>query len=129
MNFEIDLRGIQSMFDQGLYNKIKADTMDNNFYVVALAVCHIIFQEKRPSMCPVRRSEENLDGTVFENISSAEHLTVGIDRHCDSRHVLDRCSSARRASLRPDIYGLDKIAVVARECPDRHAATGPCNRN
>jgi hypothetical protein len=48
MNFEIDLRGIQSMFDQGLYNKIKADIMDNNFDVVALAFCHIKIQEKRP---------------------------------------------------------------------------------
>jgi hypothetical protein len=33
------------MFDQGLYNKIKGGTLDNNFDVVALAVCHIKFKK------------------------------------------------------------------------------------
>jgi hypothetical protein len=64
------------MFDQGLYNKVKAGTLDNNFDVVALAVCHIKIQEKRPSMCPVKRSEE--DPVIkSENISDAVHLTAG----------------------------------------------------
>ena len=56
------------MFDQGLYNKVKAGTLDNNFDVVALAVCHMKIQQKRPSMCHVRHSEEDPDGTVVEKI-------------------------------------------------------------
>ena len=65
------------MFDRGLYNKIKAGTLDNNFDVVALADCHIKIQEKCPSMCPVRRSKEDPDGTVSENISDVVHLAAG----------------------------------------------------
>ena len=56
------------MFDQILYNKIKAGTLVNNFDVVALAVCHIKIQEKRPPMCPSRRSEEDPNGTVTRKI-------------------------------------------------------------
>jgi hypothetical protein len=78
------------MFDQGLYNKIKAGTLHNNFDVVALAVCHIKIQEKRPSMCPVRRFKEDLHGTVSENISDAVHLAAG-DLHATIR--TGRCGS------------------------------------
>jgi hypothetical protein len=51
------------------------------------------------------------------------HLVAGIDQRRDSRSVPD---GARRASFHRDIYGWGKIAAVARECPDRHAAAGPC---
>jgi hypothetical protein len=65
------------MFDQGLYNKVQAGTLDNNFDVVALVVCHIKIQEKHPSMCPVRCSEEDPDGIMSKNISDAVHLAAG----------------------------------------------------
>jgi hypothetical protein len=64
MNFEIDLRRIQWMFDRGLYNKIKASTLDNNFEVVDFVVCHMRIREKRPSICSIRTTEEEPDGTV-----------------------------------------------------------------
>jgi hypothetical protein len=78
------------MFDQGLYNKIKASTLDNNFDVVALAVCHIKIQEKHPSMCPVRRFKEDPHGIVSENISDAVHLAAG-DLH--TMIHIGRCDS------------------------------------
>jgi hypothetical protein len=87
------------MFDQILYNKIKAGTLDNNFDVVALAVCHIKIQEKRPPMCPSRRSEEDPNGTVSENISDAVHLTAG-----DPRAVI-RAGTTIRALWRGDCRG------------------------
>jgi hypothetical protein len=68
MNFEIDLRRIQWMFDRGIYNKIKAGTLDNNFDVVALVVCHMRIWETHPSMCSIRMTEEDPDGTVVEKI-------------------------------------------------------------
>jgi hypothetical protein len=52
------------MFDRGLYNKIKAGTLDNNFDVVELAVGHMRIREKHPSICSVRTTEEDPDGTV-----------------------------------------------------------------
>jgi hypothetical protein len=52
------------MFDRGLYNKIKAGTLDNNFHVVDLAVCHMRIREKRPSICSVRTTGEDPDGTL-----------------------------------------------------------------
>jgi hypothetical protein len=52
------------MFDWGLYNKIKAGTLDNNFDVVELAFCHMRIREKRPSICFVRTTEEDPDSTV-----------------------------------------------------------------
>ena len=52
------------MFDQGLYNKIKAGTLDNNFDVVALAVSHMRIREKRRSICSVRTTKEDPNGTV-----------------------------------------------------------------
>ena len=52
------------MFDRGLYNKIKASTLDNNFDVVQLAVCYMRIREKRPSICSVRTTEEDPNGTV-----------------------------------------------------------------
>jgi hypothetical protein len=76
------------MFDQGLYNKIKAGTLENNFDVVALAVCHIKIQEKHPSMCHVRRSEEYPDGTVSETI-------LMVNPHRDPCWRCDLCPMAR----------------------------------
>ena len=65
------------MYDRGLYNKIKAGTQGNNFDVVALAVCHTRIREKCPSMCSVRTTEEDPDGTVVEKIFSAVNLAPG----------------------------------------------------
>jgi hypothetical protein len=39
------------MFDRGLYNKIKASTLDNNFDVGVLAVCHVRIREKNALQC------------------------------------------------------------------------------
>jgi hypothetical protein len=124
MKFEIDLRGIRWMFDQGLYNKVTTGTLDNNFDTGRLVGCHTKIREWGPASCSVRQTEPNCDGTVTE-ISQVQSTSPPPLISAVIRAAFRM--GARRTSLRRDIYGHGKIAVVARERPGRHAATGPCN--
>jgi hypothetical protein len=96
--------------------------LNNNFHVVELVALHMKTGEFGLSICSVRRTELECDGTVTE-ISAGVHLAAGVDWRRDSRSVPD---GARRASFCRDICGWGKIAIMARECPDRHVAASLC---
>jgi hypothetical protein len=52
------------MFDHGIYNKIKAGMLNNNFHVAKLVALHMKNGEWRFSICSVRTTELDRDGTV-----------------------------------------------------------------
>jgi hypothetical protein len=62
------------MFDRGIYIKIKAGTLENNFDVVELVVCHMRIREKRPSICSIKTTEEGPDGTITEQDTTSSEL-------------------------------------------------------
>jgi hypothetical protein len=113
------------VFDYGCYNKIRAGMLNNNFHVVELVALHMKTRELGFSICFVRMTELECDGTLTE-ISVVRCISppalMGVVIHAASR------MGARWASFRRYICGWGKISVVARECPGRHAAAGPCGR-
>jgi hypothetical protein len=114
---------IQWVFDYGCYNKIRAAMLNNNFHVVELVALHMKTEELGFSICSARMTELECDGTVTE-ISVVRCISppalIDVVIHAASR------MGARWASFRWDICRWGKIAVVARECPGRHATAGPC---
>jgi hypothetical protein len=65
------------MIVQDLCNKVEVGTLDNNFATNGLVSYYIKIGEQSLSFCSVRRSEEDPDGTVSENIRDAMHLATG----------------------------------------------------
>jgi hypothetical protein len=126
INFEINLRRIQWMFDWGLYNKIKAGTLDNNFDVVELAVCHMRIREKCPSICSVRRTAEDPDGTVdWTRSSDSVNLATGdlCAAICTGR--CDSCSARAWYYRGHEKFGggVDRADLIVPTC----SVTWPCD--
>ena len=113
------------MFDYSCYNKIRAGMLNNNFHVVKLVALHMKTGELGFSICSIRMTELECDGTITK-ISMVRCISlpalIGAVIHAEYR------MGARRTSFHRDICGWGKIATMVRECPSRHAPAGPCGR-
>jgi hypothetical protein len=65
------------MIVQDLCNKVVAGTLENNFATNGLVSYYIKIGERSLSFCSIKRSEEDTEGTVSENIRDAMHLAGG----------------------------------------------------
>jgi hypothetical protein len=92
------------MVAQELCNKVIAGTLDNNFATNGLVSYYIKIGEQSLSFCSVRRSEEDPDGTVSENIRDAMHLAAG-DLHAWIR-------AGRHDSCRPPRFVLSGVRIM-----------------
>ena len=111
------------MIVQDHCNKVVAGTLENNFATNGLVSYYIKIGERSLSFCSVRRSEEDPDCTVSENITDAMHLAVGDLRawiHA-SRH--DSVLSGVRIMIGSEkIFTVDEIV----SWPHTHL---PCGRS